>query len=469
MIGFKDVLKLAKGRNALAELRSVVFDGKSAMTACEMDWVVGVPCLQPALTGPVVVPVDAILQHLAKSRHLVVMPDHLSNGEGLVTPFNKPKRWLDETPLSMLPKLPEGEAVSFDLDLDALDRVLIAAGEHDIRYYLNGVMFDLTHGAMVGSNGHRLHVYRNRVPVVYPFEHVNGVRQGKDVEVIVNRAPLRWMLGSASPTAKMTIWDAVVKVVEGKPDKLPEVMLQTADGFVWVRKAIEGKFPDYQRVLPAVNGRPLSMECNPARLADAAAAMSRVSKIDSQGKTNAILVDFAKGLVGTDKDPSGMPVTMTLSCKDAKIDLAGLDDTLWLGVQADYLQDLADCVTAGARWYPSWNACPQSSLLVVDGDFEGVVMPMRIGGPVKAEPVPVAPTAEYLAEKDRVDAEYRAAEAAQEGQEEPETPESEPCPAAVAAMAAQLVGNAQDSAKKAPKRPVKPPKLPSLSRWPPNL
>jgi hypothetical protein len=388
-ITFKDVLKLAKAKNATIELNSVVFDGKSAMTANQMDWVVGVPCPQPALTEPVVVPVAAILMHLAKSRHLVVMPDHLSNGQGLVTPFNKPKRWDDAIALYFFPKPPQGDEVSFDLELDALDRVLIAASEHDVRYYLKGVLFDLTNGVLVGTNGHRLHVYRNRVPVVYPVKKVKGIRQGADVGLILPRGPLRWMLGSADQRAKMTIWNPVVKMVEGEPAKLPSMLLQTADGFVWIRKPVEGRFPDWTRVMPAKLSRPLSVEFDPVKFADAAGAMGRVVQLASKGKFHGVLVDFGKGMIATEAAPGGMPVPMVLHCKDATLDLAGLDDSLWIGVNASYLQDLADCVTPAARWYLDWSNCSNSSLMVVDGDFSGVVMPMRIGGPVKPEPAPM--------------------------------------------------------------------------------
>lgn len=465
MIDLSSILKLAKQRNATVELRSVIFDGKSAITVNQMDWVAGVPCLQPALSSPVVVPVDALLAHLAKSRHLVVMPDHLTNGQGLVTPFNKPKRWLDETPLSMLPKLPEGKAVSFDLSLDALDRTVLAAGEHDIRQHLNSVMFDLTRGVMVGTDGHRLHVYRNRVPAVYPFKHIKGVRQGVDVEVIVNREPLRWIVGSATANAKVTIWNAVPKQVKGKPVKLPEVLLQTDDAFVWVRKAIDGKFPDYQRVLPAVNGCPLSVQLDPVKFADAVAAMGRVQKIASGGKLKAVVVDFAKGVVGTDKD-AGMPVAMKLALRGAAIDLAELDDTLWMAVNSAYMQDLADCVTDKALWYPNFTACATSALLVVDGDFEGVVMPTRNFEPVKVEPARSpeddhqAAMAENVARKAHEVAQSApiaetapdSLEVAQNEPVEPEIEPIEPCPAAVAALVAQLLGDAQESAKKEPKK-----------------
>lgn len=445
-IKFGDVVKLARGRNAWPELRSIVFDGKSAMTPTQLDWVVGVPCPQPNLTAPVVVPVDAILTHLAKSRHLVVMPDHLSNGQGLVTPFNKPKKWDDALVLSLLPPTPETEAVTFDLELDALDRVLIAAGEQDIRYYLNGVLFDLSNGVLVGTDGHRLHMYRNRVPVVYPMKLEGGMcREGGAVEVILHRDPLKWLVHSAAQFAKVNVFNPLREKVNDAP-ALPGVLLQTDDAFVWVKKPIEGKFPDYHRVVPAMLTRPVWMSLDPVKFADVMGSMAKVARLKSE-KYQAVLVDFGEGKVSVDgAQEQVMPFNATLHSDDSSLDLAALAGDLWMGIVPGYVQDLADCVTPAAQWRCDYLNAPNQALLVVDGDFSGVAMPCRVGGPEKAaqaEPVAVPEPA----------------------QDDPEEAPPEPCPAAVATMAAQLVTQAQESAKKAPRKAQKARKGPTVGEY----
>ena len=453
-ITFKDVVKLAKGAHSMPALRSVVFDGKSAMTAAQLDWMVGVPCEQPNLTEPVVVPVDAIQAHLLKSRHLVVMPDHLTNGQGLVTPFNPGKVDYSEV-LHMLPKPPEGEAVTFELELDALDRVLIASGVHDIRYYLNGVLFDLSDGMLVGCDGHRLHTYKNRVPRPYKRKVVDGVPMGELVEVALNRDPLKWIVGSADVAAKVTIWNAKRPKVDGQP-VVPQALLQTKDAFVWVRKAIEGKFPDWRRVLPAVVSRPVWATVNPAKLADTVAAMGKVVKLESDGKWGGVTIDFGRGQVYGKNQDQVMPLVFGLNSDRVDLNLGALTEELWMGVCATYLEDVADCVTAEAQWRLDHTGCKNQGLLVTDGDFSGVVMGLRGYEPERApkvsqeaaEVAPVVPVAQT------------EPEAAQDAQEDPETAPAEPCPAAVDAMAAQLVGqlvkSAQEAAKKAPRKARKP-------------
>lgn len=440
-INFESLMKVARRANATVELRSVVFDGKSAMTVNEIDWVIGVPCPQPHITAPVVVPAAAIMAHMAKSRHLVVMPDHLSNGQGLKTPFNKPVRWDDQIALAMLPPLPDTEAVAFDLELDALDRVLVAAGEHDIRYYLNGVLLDLSRGALVGTDGHRMHMYRNRVPVVYPMALNDGsCRAGGAVQLILPRAPLGWMVHSAAQVAKVTVFNPESKPVNGQP-ALPGVLMQTDDAFVWIRKPVEGRYVDYERVVPAELTRPVWASLDPVQFADVLGAMGKVAKMKG-AKFPAVQVDFGAGQVKVDADQEQMmPFGVTLHSDDVALELAGLSGALWVGIMPHYVQDMADCVTPGARWRMSHEKMLDHALMAVDGDFIGVVMPCRVNGPVEAKkPAPVAVP------------EPVAVPQAQEAQEEPEDAPPEPCPAAVAVIAAQLVTQAQESAKKAPKK-----------------
>ncbi|CAM8626700.1 DNA polymerase III subunit beta [Comamonadaceae bacterium] len=364
MIKFNDLVKLAKGAHSVKELRSVVFDGKSAITAAPLDWMAGVPCSQPALSAPVVVPVEAIQAHMLKSRHLVVMPDHLTNGQGLVTPFNKSNKWDDSVVLGLMPAQPEADAVSFSLELNALDRVLVAAGKQDIRYLLNGVMFDLTDGMLVGCDGHRLHAYSNRVPQAFADAE-------KRVEVIYGRDPLRWILNSASPSAHMTIWNAT----ETKGPKT--ALLQMADGFVWIRNALDGQYPEWRRVVPAPAGRPVWGELNPLVLSAAVETMGKATALATGSKGHSVTFDFGNAQVFGPDAHAVLPVTLGLNTEQADIDLEALRDGLWCGVEADYLQDLADCVTGSAKWLFAHEATANQALLVVDDDFRGVVMPLR--------------------------------------------------------------------------------------------
>lgn len=452
MIDLKSVFKMARG-HAEKAYNAVVFDGKSAIAAYSTDWLAGVPCPQPELREPVVVPIEAIQRHLAKSRHLIVTPDGLTNGHGIVTPFGKTAKGpMYELLLDLLPKQPMGDPVAFDLDLDALDRVQIAAGRKDIRYYLNGVLFDLTQGALVGTDGHRMHLYLNRVPQAFAREVVDGVPTRGDVVVICPNAPLDFIVKSKGETARVAMWNPERAPADGKPTPQGPILITAEDAFVWVRRPIEGQFPDYQRVLPDVLQRPVWAELDPVQVADTAAAMVKVYEA-AGSKFLAVQVHLGEGAaivdtVGRDR----MPLTVKLHTERADLDLAKLQRSLWAGFSAPYLQDVADCVTPAARWHFAHEKTAESPLLVVDGDFSGVVMPCQLGdlteGPKKAPEEPkkaaqVAPAAQVS--------------------ETPETELPEPVPAAVVAVAAQLVQGAQKAAGKAPRKSKKAARVESVA------
>jgi hypothetical protein len=198
--------------------------------------------------------------------------------------------------------------------------------------------------------------------------------------------------------------------------------------------------------------------------------------MSSHGKRQGVRVEFANGMLYGERDEDVLPLVSFAGHSDhEEVDVQALKDDLWMGVCASYLVDMADCVTKGAQWRVDHTNCQNQALLVVDGDFSGVIMPLRVDLPKPAQVAePVAPAAlpgPQVAETGQEAAQApetgpqeapagpEAAQVAETGQEGPQAPENgpetapvEPCPAAVAAMAANLVESAQKSAKKAPRK-----------------
>ena len=323
---------------------------------------------------------------------------------------------------------------TFDLDLDALDRVLIAAGDHDIRYYLNGVLFDFSEGHMAGTDGHRLHLYRNRVPKVFKRKVMKGVPQEKDVQMILPRGPLRFAVSSGDAVAKMSVWGLGVEKVT------PQVLLRMGDAFVWIRKPIDGKYPDVSRVIPSRVNRPVWAVLHPVMLADSAVAMGKSSQLASKSRDDGVVLDFGRGEVGNAHVPNRLQVPFELHTDDASIDVEACRPFLQMALSASYLQDAADCVTGTAQWRFDYLSCQDQGVMVEDGDFVAVIMNIR-GYKLKRMPEPKKAEEQATAEP-----------VASDAQEEPENAPPEPCPGAVAAVVAGLVQKAQESAKKAPKK-----------------
>ncbi len=338
MIALKKILKVAStAKNSMRQC--VVFDGKHAIAMPDTEWAVGVACVQKRLTRPVQVSVDALKKYLLLNAELVVTDEGLLSASGQLLPHLEANDVF--VVLAGLPLEPAGDRLNFDLDLNALDRTLIAAAKNDIRSYLNGVAMDFSKGALVGTNGHRIHMFRDCVP------KVDGGRV--DAYPI---APLDFVVRSTSSHARVTVFDR-------------EILMVAGDVFVW-SKCIDGKYPDYMRVVPTVSK--IWMSVDPVQLANAANALERAQK---NSRLSIVQLHASAGLlVSCDPPHERLPVSMNLHNHDQA------QGACWMNFNANYLADAADCVTKGAKWH----FLAEQGVMVVEANFVALVMMNRARG-----------------------------------------------------------------------------------------
>src|SRR5688572_856438 len=139
---------------------------------------------------------------------------------------------------------PGGEAARFELPQKALRRLLglvqYAMAQQDIRYYLNGLLMVVEEGSLklVATDGHRLAYAARKLGVELPRQ-----------EVIV---PRKTVLELAKLLADS---DDPVKV------ELSATQAAFSFGAVdLVSKLIDGKFPDYTRVIPTTHKNRMQVE-----------------------------------------------------------------------------------------------------------------------------------------------------------------------------------------------------------------
>lgn len=399
MIDLSSIIRLAQAPGVPPAAKCVVFDGHSAMSVAHAGgaaaWWAGVPCPQPELSGVVSVPLQSIKAHQLRSRRLLVTQTGLHNGAGLRTEWPADHASLRADLL--LPSMPSGEpAAQCMVVLDDLDRVAIAAAQGGSRLHLQGVAFDFETGAVVGTDGHRLHFLEGGAP------KVPGL--GK---VVLPVAAIKWLLRSKDDAAQLTVWADEAGGARA--------LLRASDAFVFA-VAVAGSFPEWGRVVPAVESCGRRFQAVSSKLAAAAEAMGKLYRVNRKTQRGLVALNAAAGRVFAADSPDFQAVPTTLAPEGDGIAPAVLMD-------ANYLQDVADCVGNGAVWHlPRYRANGvQAPMLVLDGAFGAVVMPCN-PGPAETP----APQTEDAAEP-------------------------EPCPAAVAAVAAQLVGRAKAGAM-APKK-----------------
>jgi DNA polymerase III subunit beta len=113
----------------------------------------------------------------------------------------------------------------------AIAKTQFAMAQQDVRYYLNGMLFSIGGGDFrtVATDGHRLSLYQT------PLEGISG----EPVALIVPRKAvleLARLLNGAGDSVEVSFSTSHFRVA--------------APGFVFTSVLIDGRFPDYERVLP---------------------------------------------------------------------------------------------------------------------------------------------------------------------------------------------------------------------------
>lgn len=152
---------------------------------------------------------------------------------------------LSSLPAKDFPRIDEVKSLSQfiipqkDLKL-LIDKTAFAMAQQDVRYYLNGMLLELNREGirLVATDGHRLamSVYNETIDIT------------TDRQLIIPRK------GVLELARLLTMSDQKVTVLLGKN----HIRIET-DVFLFTSKLIDGKFPDYNRVIPADGNKTLTV------------------------------------------------------------------------------------------------------------------------------------------------------------------------------------------------------------------
>ena len=246
---------------------------------------------------------------------------------------------------------PAGEAAKFKLEQKALRRLLslvqYAMAQQDIRYYLNGLLMVVEEGSLklVATDGHRL---------AYAALKLGGELPRQ--EVIVPRK---------------TVLE-LTKLLAESDDPVHIELSATQAAFSFgtielVSKLIDGKFPDYTRVIPTGHKNKLQAGREPLRQALQRAAILSNEKFRG---VRWVVGDGSLKIVSSNAEQEE-------AHEELEVDYKG--DALDIGFNVNYLLDVLNNVGGEAIECAFGDAA--SSALITYGsekDFKYVVMPMRI-------------------------------------------------------------------------------------------
>jgi DNA polymerase-3 subunit beta len=229
-----------------------------------------------------------------------------------------------------------------------IDRTAFAMAQQDVRYYLNGMLWELKGGQfrVVATDGHRLAMCTLPSKLDVP----------EDVQVILPRK------GVIELSRLLLEDDAEIAVVIGGNH-----IRATTDDFTFTSKLVDGKFPDYQRVLPRspdkiVLGNRLELR----------QAFTRTAILSNEKYRGVRLQLASENLQIVANNPEQEEAEEIVS-----VEYQG--DGVEIGFNVSYLLDVLG-VLSGEKVKFSLSD-PNSSALVEesdDGDSLYVVMPMRL-------------------------------------------------------------------------------------------
>ncbi len=230
---------------------------------------------------------------------------------------------------------------------DLLSQVSFAMAVHDIRYYLNGILF-VAEGkqlSLVATDGHRLAFSSATLDVEVPKQ-----------EVILPRK-------------------TVIELQRLLSDKEGAIEMQFAnnqakfsfDGMEFVTKLVEGKFPDYNRVIPKNHKNSVTL--------------GRSALLASLQRTAILTSDKFKG-VRLNLDPGTLRVASNNAEQEEAVDELDIDyggDSIEIGFNVTYLIDaLANMPQDMVKLELSDGNSSALFTIPDNATFKDVVMPMRI-------------------------------------------------------------------------------------------
>jgi DNA polymerase-3 subunit beta len=233
-----------------------------------------------------------------------------------------------------------------------IDRTVFAISTEETRYYLNGIYMHVVDGALraVATDGHRMAIMDQPLP--------DGAAEMKGV--IIPRktvAELRKLLAK---------YNGDVCIAAGGSGKIRIEF--TIPGISLMSKAIDGTYPDYQRIIPTANDR--MMQVGNKAFSE---ALGRVSAVSTE-RSRPVKMTLSKDtLVLASRNHNEGEAAEKLN--GGSVVYAG--DPVEIGFQARYLLDVLGAIGRDVSFS---FVDGQSPTLIGDGDgmFTGILMPMRI-------------------------------------------------------------------------------------------
>jgi DNA polymerase-3 subunit beta len=321
-------------------------------TDLEVELVGRVTLEEPAESGEITVPARKLMD-ICKSLPTDALIDIRIDDQKLLLKAGRSRFTLSTLPANDFPTVEEGPgSLTFNLVQSKLRRLIertsFAMAQQDVRYYLNGMLLEVQTGILraVSTDGHRLAMCSMEADIQQVERH----------QVIVPRK------GILELARLLTEQDGMVSIVLGQHH-----IRATTGEFTFTSKLVDGKFPDYERVLPRGGDKLVVADRQGLR-----EAFSRTAILSNE-KYRGIRLQLESGLL---KIQANNPEQEEAE-EEIAVDYNG--SALEIGFNVSYLLDVLSVMTTEQVRLILSDA-NSSALLQEAGndDSSYVVMPMRL-------------------------------------------------------------------------------------------
>ncbi len=338
----------------LANVLMVLEDGQLSLTGTDLEVeIVGrIPIDSESTEGEITVPAKKFLD-ICKALPDGSIIEFSQDDQKVIVKSGRSRFSLSTLPANDFPAVEEGARdLSFSCpqkDIkELIEKTGFAMAQQDVRYYLNGMLWEIRPQQMrvVTTDGHRLAMCTKDINV-----DISDVRQS-----ILPRK------GVIELSRLLKDNDDIVEIIIGVNH-----IRAVTDDYTFTSKLVDGKFPDYERVLP--KGGDKIVIGNRAELKNAFARTSILSNEKYRGVR--LLLETGK-LTVVANNPEQEEAEDQVA-----VDYNG--EALEVGFNVSYLQDVANVISSENLKLTLSDS--NSSALIEDpegSDAVYVVMPMRL-------------------------------------------------------------------------------------------
>lgn len=270
----------------------------------------------------------------------------------LLIKVNKSKFTLQTLPAQDFPKISEQlkETIKIKIEQNKLKKlfgmVQYAMAQQDIRYYLNGVLLviDGYFLKLIATDGHRLAYVFTKLDQEYP-KH----------EIILPRKTVNELIKLLTETEEKITFELAENQVR-----------VTSSNIILISKVIDGKFPDYERVIPNYINQ---LTLNRIEILQALQRAAILSNEKFRG-VRFVLTEKNLRIISNNSEQEEAQEDMEINYQGIALDI---------GFNVNYLMDGLNSATTETVIFSFGDA--NSSILITipnNEEFKYVVMPMRI-------------------------------------------------------------------------------------------